>query len=191
MVSAVRRQCHYFLKMQSRESLARFGRPTYPFLAYDHDYRFFLIRNGGGNDMEDVDPAQLHKCSFCDYWCICDLDAMVKDEESLIRFSNRQCGDLFICTRCIWDTWTQCGWCGWWGICDASDPDFDEEDAVVRTNAAGTDLCCWCRQLGLPSPPERPNNRDRCNNWLVQMRLFRLPEDVLRRVACFIACNTI
>ena len=83
------------------------------------------------------------------------------------------------------DEWYQCGWCGWWGY-------FSAEEVPLK-------YCLWgplpkCeRCIDLAEPPWRPNNRDRCHEWLLKVshktRMAKLDTYTVRIIAEFIAKN--
>ena len=91
--------------------------------------------------------------------------------------------------------WEQCGWCWSWGIChftcskyvDLRDTDFLEL-ALWEWRGFGL-LCDGCSLL--PEPPWRPNNRQRCQQYLRIMLPRNLRDNtiVTRMIAVFLARN--
>ena len=92
--------------------------------------------------------------------------------------------------------WLKCRWCGWdsW----YSDWIDSEEGAPLIFKLWGPyglyrrgPLCDRCHQL--KEPPWRPDNRDRCHEWLLKVphksRMAKLDTNTLRIIAEYLAEN--
>ena len=86
------------------------------------------------------------------------------------------------------DRWLQCAWCWAWGRC-CHDDFLQGAWPLTDIDGIGV-LCDFCFEL--EEPPWRPNNRQRCEQYMVFGRVLplhvRIPE-VARILALFLASN--
>ena len=83
-----------------------------------------------------------------------------------------------------------CDWCGWWGYFGPGVPAKYELRDVNRCGELFV-LCLRCFKLD--EPPWRPNNRDRCHEWVVKVcrgsRIAALSPPIQRLIAEMLAEN--
>ena len=84
------------------------------------------------------------------------------------------------------DEWFQCDWCQWWGY--FSSEEMPEKYELLDIDGVGY-LCLRCFQAD--EPPWRPNNRDRCHGWMINLFANRLGGEngTTRLIAEFLADN--
>ena len=96
----------------------------------------------------------------------------------------------------IEDNWIRCWWCHWEGVKEYNVFERDQADPYIRmrwSNETGELrwYCTWC--FDLDEPTLRPNNRDRCHEWLLQAfprsRIADLHPPILRLIAEYLADN--
>jgi len=92
----------------------------------------------------------------------------------------------------IQDAWCRCWWCHWEGVKDYKLAILNEVHPDIRMTRHDIHwYCTWC--LHLDEPWLRPNNRDRCHEWLLQAfprsRIAHLHPPILRLIAEYLADN--
>ena len=91
------------------------------------------------------------------------------------------------------DVWCRCWWCHWEGVKEYQLAILNEVHPYIRMTLSHDThwYCTWC--LHLDEPTLRPNNRDRCHEWLLQAfprsRIAHIHPPILRLIAEYLTDN--